>query len=381
MRKIKGLFLIILTLVFSYFYFINIKVNCPQYAPCILAAFICCITYLAYELYGFPRFNDTPIQIIVLKGIITLMVIYFISIYVLGIFAGFNKNVFTLTTLVTVISLIATEIYRYILINANRDSDMFPLLTTLTIIILELTAALDVNTMINTSTFVIYLATVITPVVLRNLILTLYCQHINIRIAIIYSIIVLEYKTVIPIVPNLNEFTYAFADIILSFLILSMSYRVIVKNYEGYPMIGLKDGLSLLDFLLFLILVFFGVLVGGTTPFQLYVAKNDIKNVSIEKGDAPLIVKGIDEYDIEEKDIIMYLTENDELKIYPINTVEKIKPSDVKQKDIIKLYVLNENNELTLIDNSRIKYKVLYNIKYLFKPALTIQEKLGGGAK
>ena len=86
-------------------------------------------------------------------------------------------------------------------------------------------------------------------------------------------------------------------------------------------------------------------------------------------------------YDVEEKDIIMYLTENDELKIYPINTVEKIKPSDVKQKDIIKLYVLNENNELTLIDNSRIKNKVLYNIKYIFKPALTIQEKLGGGAK
>ena len=379
MRKSKGLILIILTLIFSYFYFVSIKVNCPVYAPSILAAFICCITYLAYELYGFPKFNDTPIQIIILKGIITLMVIYFISIYVLGAFAGFTKNVFTLTTFVTVISLVSTEVFRYILINANRDSDMFPFLTTLTIIILELTAALDVNTMISTGMFAIYITTIITPIILRNILLTLYCQHINIRIAIVYSIIVLEYKTVIPVVPNLNTLTYAYADILLSFFVLCISYRVIVKNYEGYPMIGLIDGMNLVEFLLFFMFLFFGVLVSGTTPVQLYVSKNDIRNVSIEKGDAPLVIKGVDEYDLEERDIIMYLTENDELKIYPINTVEKIQPTDVKQKEIRKLYVLNEKNELVLLDNKRIKNKVLFNIKYIFKPALTIQEKLGGG--
>ena len=69
------------------------------------------------------------------------------------------------------------------------------------------------------------------------------------------------------------------------------------------------------------------------------------------------------------------------LKIYPINTIEKIQPQDVKQKEIRKLYVLNEENELILLDNKKIKSKVLFNIKYMFKPALTVQEKLGGGVK
>ena len=113
MRKIKGIILIILTLIFSYFYFVNINVNCAIQAPLIHASFICVMAYLAFELFGFPKFNDTPIQITVIKGLITIMIVYLASIYLLGAFAGFSKNVFSLNTIVTIISLIALEIFRY----------------------------------------------------------------------------------------------------------------------------------------------------------------------------------------------------------------------------------------------------------------------------
>jgi hypothetical protein len=381
MRKVKGSLLVILTLVFSYFYFVNIKPACPSFAPCILASFICFMAYIAYELYGYPKFNDTPVQVTVYKGIVAIMIIYFIVIYVLGIFSGYVKTTYSLSTFMIIISLIAMEVFRYILINANRDSDMFPFLTTLILIVLEIASVLDPNVLISTSSLVVYLATIVTPIVIRNILLTLYVQHVNIGIAIIYSIIVLQYRSIIPIVPNLGEFTYSYAEILLSFLVLTMSYRVIIKNYEGYPMIGLKDGMSLFDFLLFFLFVVFGVLISGVTPIQMYVTENKIKNVSIEAGDAPIVIKGVNPFKLQEKDIIMYQTDNDELKIYAINTLEIIKPETANEVEVRKLYVLNEDNELYLLDNKRIKAKVLYNLKYVFKPSLEIKKYLGGGVK
>jgi hypothetical protein len=339
------------------------------------------MAYIAYELYGYPKFNDTPVQVTVYKGIVAIMIIYFIVIYVLGIFSGYVKTTYSLSTFMIIISLIAMEIFRYILINANRDSDMFPFLTTLILIVLEIASVLDPNVLISTSSLVVYLATIVTPIVIRNILLTLYVQHVNIGIAIIYSIIVLQYRSIIPIVPNLGEFTYSYAEILLSFLVLTMSYRVIIKNYEGYPMIGLKDGMSLFDFLLFFLFVVFGVLISGVTPIQMYVTENKIKNVSIEAGDAPIVIKGVNPFKLQEKDIIMYQTDNDELKIYAINTLEIIKPETANEVEVRKLYVLNEDNELYLLDNKRIKAKVLYNLKYVFKPSLEIKKYLGGGVK
>ena len=381
MRKVKGTILIVLTLVFAYFYFVNIKTMCPGYAPCILASFICFMGYLAYELYGFPKFNDTPVQVTVAKGIIAIMLVYFIVLYVLGIFSNYIKITYSLTTLMIVISIIALEIFRYILINANRDSDLFPFVTTLAIIVLEVASVLDSSILVSTSSLVVYVATVVTPIIIRNIILTLYCQHINIKLAIVYSIIVLQYRNIIPIIPNLPDFVYSYSEILLSFLVLTMSYRVIIKTYEGYPMIGLKDGFSFLDLLLFLIFVVFGILISGVTPVQMYVTEDKVQHVSIEKGDAPIITKLIDEFKLQERDIILYQTDDNQLKIYPINTKETIKPETSDKKEEVKLYVLNEDNELILIDNKRIKGKILYNLKYVFKPSLEVKKHLGGGAK
>ena len=381
MRKVKGYVLILLTLVFSYFYFVYIKNICPSFAPCILASYICFMAYLAYELYGFPKFNDTPIQVTVAKGIIAIMIVYFIILYVLGSFSGYTRITYSLTTLMIVLSIIALEIFRYILINANRDSDIIPFLTTLTLIVLEVTQVLDSNVLISTGSLVVYVGTVITPIVIRNIILTLYCQHINIKLAIAYSIIVLQYRNIIPLIPNLPDFVYSYAEILLSFLVLTMSYRVIIKTYEGYPMIGFKDGFSLFDLLVFFIFVVFGILISGVTPIQMFVTENKIEHVSIEAGDAPIVIKIVDEFKLQEKDIILYQTEDDKLKIYPINTREVIKPETADQKEERKLYVLNEDNELILIDNKRIKGKILYNLKYVFKPSLEVKKYLGGGAR
>jgi hypothetical protein len=305
------------------------------------------------------------------------MIIYFIVIYVLGIFSGYVKTTYSFSTFMIIISLIAMEIFRYILINANRDSDMFPFLTTLILIVLEIASVLDPNVLISTSSLVVYLATIVTPIVIRNILLTLYVQHVNIGIAIIYSIIVLQYRSIIPIVPNLGEFTYSYAEILLSFLVLTMSYRVIIKCYEGYSMVGLKDGFTLFDFLLFLIFVSFGILISGASPVQLYVSSINVQHVSIEEGDAPIVLKGTNEFSFKEKDVLM-LKNN---KIIGVSKIEDIKPVDAREKTIRKMYYLDEESNLAEIDNSMIKGKVVYCIKYIFKPSLKVKKYLNGGVE
>ena len=77
--------------------------------------------------------------------------------------------------------------------------------------------------------------------------------------------------------------------------------------------------------------------------------------------------------------IIVYSKDSDDIKLYVVNNVEEVKPVDAKEKPYRVIKIIDENNELYEIDNKRIKGKVIYFVKYLFKPSLKIKKLLEGG--
>lgn len=384
MRVVKGTIIFILMCLFSLFYFNLDALNCAELGPILMGTFMVALAYLAYIFYGFPKFKPTPIQVCLIRGLIAMLIVYFLAIYVLGAFAGFDKIVLTVgsvnTIIISVITIVATEVLRYITINGNRDTGMFSFLTTLGIIMLQTVMVLDVTELVSGESIAIYLVTIFTPLVLRNLLLTVYSHHISFRLALIYALIMMEYRSVVPFVPALGEFTYCYADIMISFLALIMAYRVISKNYEGYSMISLGDGFSIFDALLFVVFFSLGTLISGVTPLQIYAAQNTSNTTTIAKGDGPVVLKGVNEFDLEKGNIILYKTAEGEYKICAVKEV-KVFEKQRDEEERREVYITTDKGDSVMIDNKRIHAKVLFNMKYLFLPAIYINNSLSGGSK
>ena len=385
MRVFKGMIIFILMILFTVIYFNVSAIHCAEIAPTLLGSFMVLLAYLAYIFYGFPKFKPTPIQVTLIRGLIAMMIVYFAAVYIFGAFAGYERIIYNTKTIIpaitTAITIIATEIVRYIMINGNRDTGIFPWLVTIGIIAIETVTVLDVNTLVSTESVLVYLVTIFTPLVLRNLLLTVYSHHVSFRLALAYALIMVEYKLVMPVVPNLDDFIYCYADVIISFLALIMAYRVISKNYEGYSMITLKDGFSVLDTLLFIVFFSLGTLISGVTPLQIYVATANSNTTPITKGDGPIVLKGVKEDGLEEGSKILYKEEDGTKKLYSVSEIKVIKKTNEKEVDRIEIYVLNDKKESVLIDNKRIYAKVLMNMKYVFVPTIYINNYINGGIK
>ena len=379
MRKIKGFVLFILLLIFAWIYFNFLAVKCPVYAPKILASFTVVLAYLAYFLYGFPKYESTPIQVTITKITIVSLILYFLSIYILGIFAGITVQSTTLSIFIPIITIIATEILRYIVINANRDTGIFSVLITVGIIVLQIAQKLDVTHLFETSTMVSYLVAVIMPVIIRNILLSIYSNHVDITLTIIYAILVIEFRNIIPWIPNLSDFTYLGLEMLMAFGLISFSTRLLVKHYEGYSMITCSNGFNIFDIVL---IVLFGaavLLISGITPFKLYEQTEKAEYTDIVKGDGPLILKKPKVSNLKKKDIILVLNKDNTKELKVVNRVDTVTKKNEKgeQYEIISVYIIGEKGDAVYVENKRIIGKVLFNLKYIFKPGQKFKEAIG----
>ena len=379
MRKMKGFVIFILLLIFAWIYFNYLAVGCPEYAPRILASFVIVLAYLAYFLYGFPKYETTSIEVTITKTTIVSLILYFFTIYILGIFKGVTVQSTTISIFVPIITIIATEILRYIVINANRDTGIFSVLITVGIIILQIVQKLDPSSLLETSTMVNYIAAVIIPIVIRNILLSIYSNHVDIVIAIIYAILVIEFRTIIPWIPNLGDFAYLGLEMIMSFGLITFTTRLAIKYYEGYSMITFSNGLNIFD--AFIVIAFTAgvLLISGITPFKLYEQTGKAEYTDIVAGDGPLILKNPKIANLKKKDIILVLNKDKTKELKIINRVDTITKKNEKGEkyEIQSVYIVGDKGDAVYVENKKIVGKVLFNLKYIFKPGQKFKGWIG----
>ena len=379
MRKIKGFILFILLLVFAWIYFNFLVVKCPESAPKILASFMVVLAYLAYFLYGFPNYESTPIQVTITKITIVSLILYFLSIYIIGIFTGVSVQSTTISIYIPIVTIIATEILRYIVINANRDTGIFSVLITVGIIVLQIAQKLDVTNLFETSTMVSYMATVIIPVIIRNILLSIYSNHVDITITIIYAILVIEFRNIIPWIPNIGDFTYLGLEMLMSFGLISFSSRLLVKHYEGYSMISCSNGFNIFDIGLIIVFTVGVLFISGVSPFKLYEQTEKAEYTDIVKGDGPLILKKPKIANLKKKDIILVKNKDNTKELKVVNRVDTITKKNEKGEkfEVRSVYIIGDKGDAVYVEDKRIVGKVLFNLKYIFKPGQKLKEAIG----
>lgn len=373
-KNIKNIFLISLISIFLLIFNIIIKKHLFIYAESIMAAFMIVVIVLSIQMFGFPKDINNRLKKILFFRTGQLIATYFIVIYALGLFFGFSKIVFSVkplniinNTLALIIIFVALEVFRFILINNNRDNKKNIILYNIIIGLLELsisTKYLSFNTIdLAYKSFADFLI----PITVKQLALGTLCYHAGLKPTILYRVTIILYTYAIPIHPNFSETIVCMCNILLPVLILNKTNMVLDEerksNEQPVPQSGAGEyiiGGALMGAMLLLVL--------GITPVGITAIASDSMHPTFGKGSGVITLK-VKEDKLKEGDIISF-TKDNKTVIHRINKVEK------EDKEI-RYYTKGDANNT--VDDGYITYedinnKVLFSIPLIGYPAIIISD-------
>ena len=178
--------------------------------------------YLDGEIHKNKRYLKTTTTMTV----ITDLMLYGIIIYLLGIVLGFNRSYFVLDILTfskniipVILITVLLEMLRYLVVsNCYKNIKVIFMFTVLSSILLVIYDA-NIGRITTAEDKFIFLSTIVFPIIAQEAI----CGYMSYKIAclpsFIYKLVLNIYIYIIPIVPNLGNYIYSVANIILPFLI------------------------------------------------------------------------------------------------------------------------------------------------------------------
>ena len=127
-KRIKNLLLISLISIFLLIFNLIVKKRIFIFAESIMAAFMLVVVFLSVVFFGFQKDRNNRVKSDLLLQVGQILSSYFIVIYLLGIYFGYSKIVFSLkpasilnNIFAPIITFVCLEVFRYIIINNNRD--------------------------------------------------------------------------------------------------------------------------------------------------------------------------------------------------------------------------------------------------------------------
>ena len=207
-RSLKNICLLLIFIAYILVYKFLIFTQYMKYAEITSASFMILLLFLSIKFLGFRKDKPTGLSKNVFRVVIIYLLITFFVMYGLGFGIGFLKNAysrsfFTLleNIFAPILIIILIELFRYVVIWANKDKKSIIVLFTIVIIGFELALSIgrvDYSSIKEVFTLV---ATIILPVIIKNSVLSYLCYHIGYKVPMFYRLIMDVYIFVVPIVP------------------------------------------------------------------------------------------------------------------------------------------------------------------------------------
>ena len=378
---------VILSILFLYVlgYFLFIYKSADNYTSLVNGVFISFILFISYILYGFQKCEINDIRSKIIKIVFFGILLYFTVIYLLGLFTGYGRNVFSSeivsvikNSLVPLITVIILELFRYIFISSNKDSKILIYLFSFLIILLDI----EINYVSIDGKLLdifVYLTVSVLPIIFKNILLSYLSYQVGYHSNILYVVPLCLYTYVIPYKPNLGNYLTCVSGITLPSLLYIYSSRTISDKLNDKKK---NSVLRIIKVVLFDIplIVFFTIVIGLISGYFKYhligVNTSAIKPI-VKRGDAVLINKGIDYFDYEVGDIIAYKSGK---KII----IDKITKKKKDKNGYDKIYVTKEINKGTNDSYKIIKEDYLlgkyvdFKISKIAYPTIWFKELIGG---
>ena len=226
-KNFKNILLVFLISIFLLIFNIFVNKNGFVYAESIMAAFLMVIVFVSILLFGFQKDKKNHLKNNIFIKVAQVLTLYFIVIYLSGLYFGFSKIVFSLkplsiinNTLAPFLIFICLELFRYVLIKCNVDNKKNIVLFICLIFILELSVStryLFFNSF--ESAFKLF-ADFIIPIAMKQVMLSYICYYGGLKSNILYRIVNVLYTYVIPIHPAFSDTMLCMINILLPLILL-----------------------------------------------------------------------------------------------------------------------------------------------------------------
>ncbi len=319
--------------------------------------------------FGFMKDNNY-LKRTVSKMVVSCILIYSITIYLLGLLLGFNKTPFSLSfdyflkvLLLESVVIVAREIIRYIIARNTQHKRMPLVIYTILLIILSVIVEINgYNLRDNEQAFVF-----ITTVVLPSISMQALCSYLTYKVSYVPALICVLfmslYQYVLPIIPNLGNYLYSLLSTSLPYLIYYIvskliSYKDKVEIYRD------KIIRRLILFPVLIVTIVLAMLVSGLFSHTMVAIGSNSMVPIYEKGDA-VIYKKIDPRKLQAGEIIAFEKSNRIIT----HRIVKI----IKTKDSFKITTKGDANnapDVWTVGEEEVLGVVKYRIKYVGYPTL-----------
>lgn len=377
-RQFKTICILLILLVYIFVYRLFIMTHFLKYTEFINASFLMIILFFTIFLFPYQKDKSTPLKKKVNLITAILIILFFSITYLVGMFVGFLKNSYSLNAysilnniFSPIIIIVCTEIFRYVVINQNRNSKKMLFLITIVLTLLEIFITIRGLSNMSLEDLFKLTTTMVLPIIAKNCVLSYLTLKVGYRPALIYRLVMDLYLFVMPVVPNIGDYMNSMIGICLPFIIYIYSARTINEYYNGVEYEFKSSAFQMADIPMLLFIVFMVCLVSGYFTYYVIGIGSESMEPKIYKGDAVLVKKVKSKEELKVGEIIVYKNMGEDI-VHRLVEVEK--------KGNKTFYRTKGDNNNTR-DNLDIEYKdikgiVKLKIPYIAKPSIYLKEEL-----
>ena len=379
MKKSKKRNYIIEAIILCFIIFLKFTIdNRPDLSITVSLFFWLILSIITYLICGLPRIKNYLNKISIRFVIISLL-FYLIVVFLLGLFTGFLKAVYSydfvniMKNIIPItILILSKELIRFILCK-NSNNKTLIIITVLyilfDIILKNNDFSLNTNSQIFTFVFLVCL-----PTIAKETLCTYMTSKVSLLPTIIYILAFELAVFILPIYPDLGNYLNSVIGLLFPYFVYKSISKLIKYNK--------KDDLNIKKhyFLIFLvpIIIFIStiiILISGIFSYKIIAIGSDSMNPIYYKGDA-VIYKKTEIKNIKEKDILVFNYNGTIIT----HRVKKI----IIKNDRIYYQTKGDNNknvDSVLIDSKDVLGTVKYIVKYIGNPTIWMQETFKGRRK
>lgn len=377
-RQFKTISILLILLIYIFVYRLFIMTHFLKYTEFINASFLMIILFFTIFLFPYQKDKSTPLKKKVNLITAILIILFFSITYLVGMFVGFLKNSYSLNAysilnniFSPIIIIVCTEIFRYVVINQNRNSKKMLFLITIVLTLLEIFITIRGLSNMSLEDLFKLTTTMVLPIIAKNCVLSYLTLKVGYRPALIYRLVMDLYLFVMPVVPNIGDYMNSMIGICLPFIIYIYSARTINEYYNGVEYEFKSSAFQMADIPMLLFIAFMVCLVSGYFTYYVIGIGSESMEPKIYKGDAVLVKKVKSKEELKVGEIIVYKNMGEDI-VHRLVEVEK--------KGNKTFYRTKGDNNNTR-DNLDIEYKdikgiVKLKIPYIAKPSIYLKEEL-----
>ena len=379
-RSVKNIILLSLLAIYIIVYKLFIFNNYMKYSEMINVSFLVIFLSISIFFLGFRKCKNNYMSQNVTQVVLVYLMICFALMYGLGLFTGFLKNAYSMSTInllnnicAPILIIILIEMFRYVAIWANRDNKRIVILYTVLITIFEIAISIRSIPLHDFETVFRMSATIIIPAIIKNAVMSYLCYHVGYKVPLLYRLVMDVYTFIVPIVPNYGEYLQSLFLITLPLVIYINAFTLIDERNQKVEHIFTKSNFTLLDIPVAITILVLACLISGFFHYFIIGVGSVSMSPKINKGDAVILEKPKKNETFKKGDIIAYQRDK-RLIVHRITEVGTRKGE--------KVYVtkgdVNKTADSNIVTRKQIKGIVKMKIPFIAYPTVWLSELFYG---